>query len=61
MTDPNPENQNTLYAWATGKLAMFTIGLFAGYALYRMGAIQRLTGKLFRKKDEENKSSESSY
>ncbi|CFW93066.1 protein of unknown function [endosymbiont DhMRE of Dentiscutata heterogama] len=59
--NPEKENQNTLYAWATGKLAMFTIGLFAGYALYRMGVIQSLTGKLFRKKEEQNKSEASSY
>ena len=48
----NPENQNTLKAWATGKVAMFTIGLLAGYALYRMGVIQKLTNKLFTKKEE---------
>ena len=50
----NPqENNNTLQSWATGKVAMFTIGLLAGYALYKMGVIQKLTNKLFTKKEEE--------
>jgi hypothetical protein len=47
----NNENQNTLQAWATGKVAMFTIGLLAGYALYRMGVLQKLTHKLFKKEE----------
>jgi len=51
MTNPNPE-ENTLQSWATGKVALFTIGLLAGYALYRMGVIQKLTQKLFTKKEE---------
>ena len=51
--NPNTENQNTLASWATGKVAMFTIGLLAGYALYRMGVLQKLTHKLFSKKEEE--------
>lgn len=47
------ENQeNTLQAWATGKLAMFTIGLLAGYALYKFGVIQKLSSKLFKKESE---------
>lgn len=49
----NNENQNTLKAWATGKVALFTIGLLAGIALYKMGVIQKLTQKLFTKKEEE--------
>ena len=50
----NNENQeNTLKSWATGKVAMFTIGLLAGYALYKMGVIQKLTNRLFTKKEEE--------
>ena len=48
----NQENTNTLQAWATGKVAMFTIGLLAGYALYKMGVIQKLTNKLFKKEAE---------
>ena len=47
------ENQNTLQSWATGKLSMFTIGLMAGYALYHFGVIQKITGKLFSKKEAE--------
>ena len=45
--------QNTLKSWATGKLAMFALGLACGIALYKMGLIQKLTGKLFSKKDAE--------
>ena len=48
----NLENENTLKAWATGKIAMFTIGLMAGYALYQMGVIQKITNKLFKKKED---------
>jgi len=48
----NSENQNTLYAWATGRLALFAIGLAAGYFLYQSGILQKVTGKLFKKKDE---------
>ena len=44
--------QSTLKSWATGKLAMFIIGLAAGYALYKMGLIQKLSGKLFKKDSE---------
>ena len=46
----NQEN-NSLKSWATGKLAMFAIGLAAGYALYQMGLIQKITDKLFSKKE----------
>ena len=45
--------ESTLKSWATGKLAMFAIGLAAGYALYKMGLIQKLSSKIFSKKDEE--------
>lgn len=45
--------QSTLKSWATGKLAMFCIGLAAGYALYKMGLIQKITGKLFKSKEAE--------
>jgi len=51
MTNQNQEN--TLMAWATGKLAMFAIGLAAGYFLYQSGILQKVTGKLFTKKDAE--------
>ena len=52
MTNPNPENQNTLKSWATGKLAMSLIGLAVGIFLYKSGVVQKLTGKLFSKKKE---------
>ena len=48
----NIENENTLQSWATGKVAMFTIGLMVGIFLYRAGVLQKLTGKLFSKKEE---------
>jgi len=44
---------NALKSWATGKLAMFAIGLAGGYALYKMGLIQKLSNKIFAKKEEE--------
>lgn len=40
---------NTLKAWATGKLAMFALGLGVAYFLYRGGLIQKLTSKIFAK------------
>jgi hypothetical protein len=49
----NPTNENSLQSWATGKLAMFTIGLLAGIALYNFGVIQKITSKLFSKKEAE--------
>ena len=52
MTQEN-ENQNTLYSWATGKTAMFALGLAVGYFLYQQGILQKLTGKLFTKKESE--------
>ena len=45
------ENENTLKSWATGKLAMFAIGLAVGYFIYKSGLIQKVTGKLFVKKE----------
>ena len=48
----NQENQNTLVSWATGKVAMFAIGLAVGIFLYKSGVIQKVTGKLFSKKGE---------
>ena len=47
------EEKNTLQAWATGKLAMFAIGLAAGYFLYSSGIIQKVTSKIFSKKEAE--------
>ena len=54
MSNQENENQNTLQSWATGKVAMFTIGLLAGIALYKFGVIQNITGKLFSKKEEKD-------
>ena len=48
----NPENNNSWTAWATGKLAMFALGLAAGYFLYQSGILQKVTSKLFKKKEE---------
>ena len=46
------ESTNTLKEWATGKLAMFAIGLAAGYFLYSSGVLQKITSKIFSKKEE---------
>ena len=48
----NIENENSWTSWATGKLAMFAIGLAVGIFLYKTGVIQKVTGKLFSKKEE---------
>ncbi len=54
MTNPNnQENQNTLASWATGKTAMVLIGLAVGIFLHESGMVQKLTGKLFSKKEAE--------
>ena len=53
MTWNDNNNENTLKSWATGKIAMFGLGLAIGIALYKMGLIQKITGKLFSKKDSE--------
>lgn len=47
------ENQNALVSWATGKVAMLAIGLAVGIFLYKSGIIQKVTGKLFSKKESE--------
>ena len=44
--------ESTLKSWATGKLAMFSIGLVVGYFIYQSGLIQKVTGKLFAKKED---------
>lgn len=51
--ETNLKEKNTLYSWATGKLAMLAIGLAVGYFIYKSGLIQKVTGKLFAKKDSE--------
>ena len=50
---PKENQENSLQSWATGKLAMFAIGLAAGYFIYKSGLIQKLTSKIFTKKEEE--------
>jgi hypothetical protein len=40
---------NTLKSWATGKLAMFALGLGVAYCLYKTGLVQKLTSKIFAK------------
>ena len=56
MTRPNnnEENQNTLMAWATGKLVIYAIGIAAGIFIYKSGLLQKVTGKLFDKTKKEN-------
>jgi len=49
----NDNQENTLQSWATGKLAMFALGLAVGIFLYKAGIIQQVTGKLFSKKETE--------
>ena len=44
------DTKNTLKEWATGKLALFAIGLAAGYFLYSSGILQKVTSKIFHKK-----------
>ena len=51
------EPTNTLKEWATGKLAMFAIGLAAGYALYHFGLVPKLAEKLFSKQPEKDQQS----
>lgn len=57
MTKPNEniENQNTLYAWATGKFASIAIGLATGIFIYQSGIIPKVFGKLFKKDSEKQK------
>ena len=47
----NEVENNTLKSWATGKFAMLVIGLATGIALYKMGLIQKLSSKLFKKEE----------
>jgi hypothetical protein len=49
----NQQDENTLQSWATGKTAMFIIGLAVGIFIYKAGVIQKLTGKIFSKKESE--------
>jgi len=48
----NENQEDSLKSWATGKLAMFALGLAVGYFVYKTGLIQKLTSKLFTKKEE---------
>ena len=49
MTKNNEtKNDNTLYSWATGKLASVAIGLAVGVFIYKSGIIQNVFGKLFK-------------
>jgi len=48
---PRENPENSLQSWATGKLAMFALGLAAGYFIYKTGLIQKLTDKLFKKSE----------
>lgn len=50
MTRPEEnQNQNTLASWATGKFAMFAIGLAVGVFLYKAGILQKITDKVFKR------------
>ena len=55
MTRPNnhEENENSLMSWATGKLVIYAIGIAAGIFIYQSGMLQKVTGKLFGKKEAE--------
>ena len=49
MTKTNDnKNDNSLYAWATGKLVSSAIGLAVGVFIYRSGIIQNVFGKVFK-------------
>ena len=48
----NENQENSLQSWATGKLAMFALGLAVGYFVYKTGLIQKLTSKILSKKEE---------
>jgi len=54
MTKPNQnlENDNSLYAWATGKLASVAIGLAVGTFIYKSGVITKITDKFWKKGSE---------
>jgi len=53
MTKPNnnQENQNTLMSWATGYTVIYAIGIAAGIFIWKSGMLQKVTGKIFSKKD----------
>ena len=53
FTNRNENQANTLQSWATGKLAMFAIGLAAGYFIYKSGLIQKLTSQILTKQPKE--------
>ena len=56
MTNKNEnlENDNSLYAWANGKLVSIAIGLAVGTFIYKSGIITKVLGK-FSKKDADTK------
>jgi hypothetical protein len=49
MINEQIKESNTLKSWATGKLAMFALGLGVAYCLYKTGLVQKLTSKIFAK------------
>ena len=51
MTEELKE-QNTLYAWATGKFVMTCLGIAVGCYLFDSGLVQKAWGKIFSKKEE---------
>jgi hypothetical protein len=54
MTKTNEtNNENTLYAWATGKFASIAIGLATGIFIYRSGIIQKV-GNLWKSNSKTN-------
>jgi len=54
MTKPNQnlENENSLMSWLTGHTVIYAIGIAAGIFIWKSGMIQKVTGKLFSKKEE---------
>jgi len=54
MTNKNEnlENDNSLYAWANGKLVSIAIGLAVGTFIIKSGIITKITGKFFKKDSE---------
>jgi len=56
MTNKNEnlENDNSLHAWATGKLASIAIGLAVGTFIYKSGVIQNVMGKFWKRSQKES-------
>jgi hypothetical protein len=53
MNNEQIQQQNTLYAWATGKLVMTCLGIAIGCYLYDSALLQKLKDKFFAKKESE--------